>query len=147
MTLDTPYTKGYSFAAMKIFKIGLVSAVLLVCSTLVGQAQDSTPTLTIESPGPNQVVGGRLVIRGMATAMEGVEAVQYRRLGRKRWRNAILDETTDRNPTTIGYTIITKTRRGNNITRIQMRVIDIRRGESDFVTRKFRRRSRAARGG
>ncbi len=107
---------------------------------------ENPPTLASVSPDASSVVGSSVTVEGEASDDIGVARVEYRVQGDTRWREALisdgeLDDSGDEvAPTSVNYMFRARLRSSANHTRIEIRVIDTNENESDYLTRKFRRR-------
>ncbi|CAN5406475.1 hypothetical protein BH23VER1_BH23VER1_26150 [soil metagenome] len=107
-------------------------------------ANDETPPALVSvAPDASSVVGSSVTVEGEATDNLGVAKVEYRIQDDPRWREALISEDgadEDTLATSVRYMFRTRLRSGENHTRISIRVIDVNDNESDYLTRKFRRR-------
>ncbi len=94
------------------------------------------------SPDASSVVGKSVTVEGSVTDADGIAKVEYRTNATRRWRSALLTEATDDDATTrtaADFIFRVSLRSDRETTRVFIRVIDVNGGESDYLSRKFRR--------
>ena len=123
-------------------KILAISAALSAFVATI-QAQDadtSPPTITMTAPVNGvEVTTDRVTVTGEATDDTGVDIVEYRSEGKRRWRRATL---TNPDETSTSYVFSYKNTKKGRAKRVYVRCRDAAKNESDTIGRKiFRSRT------
>lgn len=123
-------------------KILAISAALSAFVATI-QAQDadtSPPTITMTAPVNGvEVTTDRVTVTGEATDDTGVDIVEYRIEGKRRWRRATL---TNPDETSTSYVFSYKNTKKGRAKRVYVRCRDAAKNESDTIGRKiFRSRT------
>jgi hypothetical protein len=112
-----------------------ISAAVYALAT-AAQAQDTTPPeITMAAPVNGvAVTTARVTVTGDATDDTGVERVEYRIEGMRRWRRAVLTNPDD---TSTAYVFSYKNTKKGRARRVYVRARDAAKNESDTIGRKI----------
>lgn len=156
MVIDKPETPTYDHLGMmkrtlRFLALSLVAVTVAGFTPTEARAQgrlapprnDGPPVLDFASVSPSAgyQLNKSIMVSGSVSDDVGIREVLYRIHGSKKWRQADLVETASddntRQTTGADFYFRLKLTSGGN-TRVDVRVIDIRNQESEFLTRRFR---------